>query len=231
MQRADLALELRVHTSAVSTGIAHEALALTLMRERKPHDAEREERLALELFREGAAPDHWRIWSAQRNLAFMLATEGRTQQGLALLDSAIALTLSYKGPREAAYLTAQRVPFLLALDRVDEAARSLAQSERQLAASTTVSAAHRGDLNRYAGMVALASGDARTAAQRFAAAVSLEPTETVPNINSCLLGVSYARLGRSTDARPLLAEPCARYEAGASDPMVVGWIEAARHPR
>ena len=72
-------------------------------------------------------------------------------------------------------------------------------------------------MNRYAGMVALASGDTRSAAQRFAAAIALaEPPdkpESVPGIQSCLLGVSFARLGKTADARKLLGEPCDRYRA------------------
>jgi serine/threonine-protein kinase len=232
MQRAALEIELRRHTSGVSAGLAHEALALTLVAERRPRDAEREERAALESFRAGAAPDHWRIWSAQRNLAFMAAAQGRTAEGLALLDSAIALTLDHKGAQEAAYLTAQRVPFLLRLGRPTEAAQAIAASERVLRTSTTVSAPHRGDVNRYAGMVALASGDARAAAQRFETAVSLiepaERAETLPGINTCLLGVSYARLDRATEARRMLGDACARYEKGMTDSLIVGWIEAAR---
>jgi len=149
-----------------------------------------------------------------------------------LLDSAIALTLGHNARQEAAYLTAQRVPFLLRLGRQSDAARAIAQSERALSMSATVSAAHRGDLNRYAGMVALAAGDARTAARRFETAVSLiEPPgkpETLPNINTCLLGVSYARLDRVGEARPLLLDACTRYERGTSDPLIVGWIDSAR---
>jgi serine/threonine-protein kinase len=232
MQRADVALEMRLHTSDIAAGIAHEALALTLVAERRPRDAELEERAALTSFRAGAAPEHWRIWSAQRNLAFIAAAQGRVEQGLALLDSAIALAAEAQPEQEPAYLRAQRVPFLLRLSRTNEAAQTIAQSERQLGASPEVSAAHRGDVNRYAGMVALASGDATTAARRFATAVSLiEPSNAAEprlGVNSCLLGVSYARLGRITEAKALLAKACARYERGPTDPLIVEWIASAR---
>jgi serine/threonine-protein kinase len=232
MQRADVALEVRLHTSDVATGIAHEALALTLVAERRPGDAEREERAALQSFRAGAAPEHWRIWSALRNLAFIAAAQGRVGDGLALLDSAIALASGGRGSFDPAYLRAQRVPFLIRLGRLDEAARTIARSERDLGTAPTVSSAHRGDINRYAGMVALASGDARTAAERFGVAVTLiEPSETAnapASINTCLLGVSYARLGRIAEARPRLARPCARYESGSTDPLIVEWIASAR---
>jgi hypothetical protein len=56
-----------------------------------------------------------------------------------------------------------------------------------------------------------------------------EKPETVPNINSCLLGVSLARLGRSAEARPLLDAPCKAYASrGMPDPMIMEWITAAR---
>jgi serine/threonine-protein kinase len=233
MQRAAVALETRLRTSTVSTGMAHEALALTLYGLRHADSAESEERAALAAFRTGAAPDHWRIWSAERNLAIILAAEDRVAEGLALLDSAITLAGAGKDESETGgYLTAQRVPFLLRLGRVRDASDAIVIAERRLGASAAVSAAHRGDVNRYAGLAALASNDARTAAQRFAAAVALiEPpgkAGTVQGINSCLLGVSFARLGRVDEARPLIGGPCDRYENGMTDPLIVEWISAAR---
>jgi len=87
-------------------------------------------------------------------------------------------------------------------------------------------------VNRYAGLAALALGDTRLAVQRFAAAVSLaeapDNPQTVAEINSCLLGVSFARLGRLTDARKLLGEPCDRYARGSPDSLIMSWIDSAR---
>ena len=143
MQRAELALEMRLRTSSVSLGMAHEALALTLVAEHRTDEAEREERAALQSLRDGAAPEHWRIWSAQRNLAFIAAARGRPVDGLVLLDSAITTAAANGSRIEAAYLVAQRVPFLLRVDRVREAGESIAQSERELGASAAVSSAHR----------------------------------------------------------------------------------------
>jgi len=230
LQRAEVALETRLKGSAVAEGMAREALALTFYDERRADSAESEERAALEAFRAGAAPEHWRIWSAQRNLAIIVAARGRVADGLALLDSAVAVARTGPGlGTEAGYLTAQRIPFLLRLGRVGDASQAVATSERILGTSAVVSSAHRADVDRYAGMVALASGDAKLAADRFRAAVTLaEPPdkpETAPGINSCLLGVSLARLGRFAEAQPLLDKPCTAYAShGIPDPLIEGWI-------
>jgi Flp pilus assembly protein TadD len=102
-----------------------------------------------------------------------------------------------------------------------------------LGSSPVVSSAHRADVHRYAGMVDLASGDAQRAADRFRSAVALveppEKPETVPDIHSCLLGVSLARLGEFAEARPLLDKACTRYAShGIPDPLIVDWIGTAR---
>ena len=234
MQRAAVALETRLNGSSVSRGMAREALALTFFAEHRADSAESEERAALDEMRAGAAPEHWRIWSAERNLAIIVAARGRVADGLALLDSAIALARTGRdSSTEVGYLTAQRIPFLLRLDRLADASQAVAASERMLGASARVSSSHRADVDRYAGMVALASGDAQRAADRFRTAVALveppEKPETVPDIHSCLLGVSLARLGRSAEAKPLLDKPCTAYASrGIPDALIMGWISDAR---
>ena len=82
-------------------------------------------------------------------------------------------------------------------------------------------------------MVALAAGDMQAAAERFRRAVSLvespDRAGETPGLNSCMLGVSYARLGLMTDAKPLLDKPCAVYTSrGVPDPLIKDWIDAAR---
>lgn len=214
--------------------MTREALALTMMAEGRPDSAEVHERQALRWFRAGTAPEHWRIWSAQRNLAFILAALGRVDEGLTLLDTAIAVASTGPDSTSATgYLTAQRIPLLLRLQRQAEALRSLALAERRLGASASVPPDHRADLHRYAGMAFLASGDIPQAVERFRAAVTLvEPPErpdTEANINTCLLGVGLARLGRTVEARPMLNEPCKRYVAqGTPDPLILEWVASAR---
>jgi hypothetical protein len=233
-QRAEVALETRLNRSGVARGEAHEALALTFFAEQRGDSAEYEERAALEAFRAGAAPEHWRIWSAERNLGIMMAARGRVAEGLAMLDSAIAHARAGSGLKmEPGYLMAQRVPFLLRLGRIEEASQVVATSERILGTSATVSAQHRADFNGYAGMVALATDDAERAATRFRAGQALlEPPgkpETVPGFHTCLLGVSLSRLGKTAEAQPLLGKPCDSYASrGIPNPMVMQWISDAR---
>jgi serine/threonine-protein kinase len=234
IQRADVELGAKLRSPATAQASGYEALALTLAAMGHADSAEVEERRALGLFRQGNAPGHWRIWSAERNVAFIVAARGRPAEGLALLDSAVAM--ARRGPDSIGspgYLMTQRVPFLLQLGRVGEATRSLADGEHLMGNGPSVTVEHRADVHRYAGMIALASNDAGTAAARLRAAVGLvEPPGkpgTVPGLNSCLLGVALARLGQLNDARSLLAEPCAAYQAaGLTHPMILRWIAEAR---
>jgi len=234
MQRAEIAFEARLRGPAITRAIAEEALAITMVAESQADSAYVHEREALRLFREGAAPEHWRIWSAERNLAFIAAARGQVPEGLALLDSSIADARSGPGGVEqSAYLTAQRIPFLLRLGRSSDATRSIAEAEQRLGTSSSVTRSHRGDVNRYAAMVDLASGDALRAVDRLRTAVSLgqSPGDTAvkPGINSCLLGVALARVGRREEARPLLEAPCTVYAGhGLPDPLIVQWIADAR---
>ena len=235
MQHAAVALEERLRNSMLSLAMAREALALTLFAQHKVDSAERYERGALDAFRAGAAPEHWRIWSAQRNLAFMAAAGGRVNEALALLDSAIATaSAGVNVGVEAAYLTAQRVPFLLRLGpgRLPDAAQAIAAAERGLGASPTVSKTHRADVNRYAGMMELASGRPARAIERFRMAMELSasPGDSTREASSaCLLGIALTRAGRTGQARPLLAGPCTLYlSMGSPDSLIVDWVERAR---
>jgi len=234
MQRAEIAFEQRVRGPVITRAIAEEALALTMVAEGRADSADAHERAALRLFREGAAPEHWRIWSAERNLAFIAASRGHVVDGLALLDSSIADASAGPGGAErSGYLAAQRIPFLLRLGHLSDATRSLAEAEQRLGTSSSVTRPHRADVNRYAAMIDLASGDAPRAVDRLRTAVSLteSPGDTVvkPGINSCLLGVALARAGRREEARPLLEAPCAAYAArGLPDSLILRWIADAR---
>lgn len=234
LQRAMIAMDDRIHGPAETRGAEREALALTLAAEGRLDSAERMEREAVGFFRAGTAPGHWRIWSAVRNLAFLAAAQGRVADGLGLLDSAI--TIASAGPDSVqgpAYLTAQRVPFLLRLGRIGDADRSIAQAEARLGTSASVSIEHRADVHRYAGMVDLAAGHPERAVVRFRAAVALaespEKRGAKPGLHMCLLGVALARSGHARDAAPLLGMPCTTYtSSGTADPLIVQWIGDAR---
>jgi serine/threonine-protein kinase len=234
MQRAAIALEERLRGSAITRAMTHEALALTMVAKGRADSAEVHEREALRLFRDGAAPEHWRIWSAQRNLAFITAARGRVAEGLALLDSSItAASVGPGGTEQAGYLVAQRVPFLLRLRRPADASRALAVSEQRLGTSSSVTRSHRADVNRYAAMIDLSLGNGTKAVERLRAAVALsEPpgdTAVKPGLNSCLLGVALAHAGQRSEARPLLDRPCTAYRSnGLPDPLIVQWIVEAR---
>ncbi|HKW49419.1 MAG TPA: serine/threonine-protein kinase [Gemmatimonadaceae bacterium] len=235
MQRANVRFEEQLNNSRASLAMAREALALTLFAESRPDSAEVYERGALNDFREGAAPEHWRIWSAQRNLAFIVGVRGRVEEALGLLDSAIVNANSggQDGDANVGYLTAQRVPFLLRLGRVSEASEAIDAAEQRLGASPSVTKTHRADVNRYATMVELALGHTARAVERIQSTIALtsSPKDTLGGspLNACLLGVGLARLGRVREAQPLFQGPCSTYlSTGSPDPLIVGWVAKAR---
>ena len=237
LERVAVTVEDRVHGSALTRAMAREALAITLGQRNHADSAEQYEREALELLRGTAGEGNWRVWSAMRNLAIIISARGRTAEGLALLDSAIALDGTDPASSESVgYLTAQRIPFLLRLHRLPEAKRSLDEAERRLGQSPSVSKSHRADVNRYAGMVDLANGDAARAADRFQASLALigqsDGSPRAGMLNSCLLGIALVRLGRGSEAASLLDGPCSSYESrGLADSTVVGWIKEVRSDR
>jgi hypothetical protein len=189
--------------------------------------------MALAQFTAGVGPENWRIWSAERNVAILMAARGRAADGLALLDTAIrTASVGSDSSHNAGYLTAQRAPFLIRLGRPAEAAQAIVLAERRLGASAAVTPSHRADVNRYAGMAELALGRPALAVQRFRAAVALEQTPSKlarPGLSSCLLGVGLTELGQHDEAVPLLDAPCTRYLAhGPVDSTIVAWIARAR---
>src|SRR6185503_18860591 len=98
---------------------AHEALALTFVAEGRADSAEAQERIALREFRRGSAPGHTRIWSAARNLGIIVEARGRVEEGLAYMDTSIAIARTGSdGEHYVGYLMAQTVPFLIQLGRV-----------------------------------------------------------------------------------------------------------------
>src|SRR5262249_14488159 len=92
---------------------------------------------------------------------------------------------------------------------------------------------HRGDINRYAGMVELATGHPDRAVERLRSAVALTESNgrhsNSHDAHACLLGVALAETGRTGEAAPMLGEACSRYASlGSADPLVVQWIARAR---
>jgi len=234
LQRAEVEIADRVPGPGVTRGQAHEALALTFVAEGRADSAEQQERIALREFRQGAAPGHTRIWSAARNLGIIIGARGRIAEGLAYMDTSIAIARAGPdGDRSAGYLIAQTVPFLIQLARLTDAARAIDTAERLIGDGPSITAAHRADVDRYAGLVALATGDGPMAVKRFGDAVDLAERRTKPatspELDSCLLGVALVRAGRAEQARPLLDAPCSRYEShGLPNSLIVAWVDSAR---
>ena len=230
LQRAAVAAVERIREPADALGSAHEHLALTLANEGRLSEAEQEQRQALSLYRSALPADHPSVENALRNLGLVVAREGRELDGLALLDSSIALSRnSGRAGEEADYKVGQRVPILLRLGRVVEARANAAQADSSIHATLPYGHSRYNDVDRWSAMVAFADGDfARAEARASAALTRASETRSLEPIYmaqfSCLLGAAVAAQGRAAEALPRLTQDCPVYSAwGYADPLISRW--------
>jgi serine/threonine-protein kinase len=235
LQRDGLARAMRSSTPADGQAGAEERLALTLTNLGRFEEAERLERGALTLYREGLAQDHPLVGSALRNLAIIVGMRRREREGLVLLDSAIAQARAEGGGSigEAAYRTGQRVPMLLRLGRVAEAGHDAAVADSVIRASLPEGHPRRSDTIRWVAMAAYARRDFASAVAAAGALVELQEGLTTGNDRfagqaTCLLGAALAAQRRRAEARPLLEQGCPILDAwGMGDPLIKVWGQAA----
>ncbi len=230
LERAAVAAADRGRAGADTRGGAHERLALTLTNEGTFDEAEREQRQALSLYRSALPAGHPSVLNALRNLGLMVARAGRDVEGLALLDSAIALSRAAGGTGSAAdYMTGQRAPILLDLGRMAEAKRDAMVADSSVRATLPYGHSRYNDADRWIAMVAFAEGDFALAERRVSAALtraletgSMEPISVAQF--SCLLGAALAAEGKAEEARPRLTKDCPVHDAwGFSSPLITKW--------
>jgi tetratricopeptide (TPR) repeat protein len=235
LQRLVLETAERIRAPLSSLGGYQELLALSLANQGRLAEAETLEREALAKLGAGLAPEHPLIANALRNLAIVVAARGRVQEGLTLLDSAItrARTRGADGVRSWGYMVGQRVPLLLQLGRVEDAARAAAVADSLVRATSAEGEGRLAEADRWVGMVAFVRGRYGLAAERFARASELY-RELLPARHpqaaraSCLLGSALAAQGRRDAALPLLRNGCPVHDAwGLAEPLVGEWGRAA----
>ena len=219
----------RQTTAGEQLALANERLAI--MKANLPNGptlAEPGIRETLRIFRQTVAPEHVLITSSMRNLAIVLSYLGREQEGLAMMDTAIARNTTAGHHDAALYLRGQQVPMLIRLGRVDEALRyaeMAAESRPRLPSGSTYYA----DLTYWLGLANLAAGRTRDAVRHLGAAhedISDNFVVGHPRtaLARCALGVALARDGRPEEARVHLADACPRLDRwGLADPTVVNW--------
>jgi serine/threonine-protein kinase len=235
LQRAALAQTLKGEVSPDAKGGAYERLALTLAREGKFEEAGRLEREALTLLERGLAPDNPLIGNAQRNLAIILGRLGREQEGLALLDSAIAQARALGTVRgaDAVYKVAQRVPLLLRLGRVAEASAAAALADSVLGAAVPEGDPRQSDRARWMAMTAFARKDYAGAVQAASLGYEIQsgfdprPDHTLAQAE-CMLGVALEGAGRLVEAIAHVQRGCSVLDPGGiEDPMITAWGRVA----
>ena len=192
-------------------------------------------RAALRTMRGAVAPDHPLISSSMRNVAIILAYQGRNAEGLALLDSAIARARVSADTSFWRYMTGQRVPMLIALGRPDEAVRS-ASFAREARAGLAQGSDRMALIDWHSGMAAMAAGRRDDAARLFAQVVEADSRADSATLQwwrlmsaRCALGSALANTPRDSEARAHLDPACPALERwGRADAVVKGWGKAAR---
>jgi hypothetical protein len=163
-----------------------------------------------------------------RNRAIVLSLAGRVAEGLTLLDSAIARDRARGIETAVSYMTGQRVPMLVRLGRLDEAARSAATA-RSLRDQIALGSTRGADIDLWSGMVEMAQGRYADAARLFSAAHETYASRYSaghprPRMLECALGVALARSGKHADAREHVRNGCEGLaEWGLADPSIVAW--------
>ena len=216
-------------TAGQALALAHERVAL--LNANIPGGlpaAERGIRETLRIFRANVSPEHNLITSSMRNLAIVMAHQGRDGEGLVLLDSAIARNVAAGNADAAAYLRGQTVPMLVRLGRFTDALRNAeiaADSRARLPRGSTYVA----DLTYWLGFAQLANGRVDEAVRQLGAAHE-DIDDNFPAQHPrkeqvrCAFGVALARAGRDEEARVHLAVACPRLDGwGLADPTIVTW--------
>lgn len=196
--------------------------------------AEREERESLGYLAKRLPDGHEMLDNSWRNLAIMMSGGGAAARGLALLDSVIARRRAANDSASVAYMSAQRVPMLLRLGRVDEAAKSV-DALRAMLPSVPPNSRWHADAALYDGMATFAAGratDAIPALRRASERYDVSYSEAHPRraMARCVLGAALVAAGRGEEGAVLLAPACDTHARwGLADPTVVAWgREAAR---
>ncbi len=224
-----LAAARRQTTPGEGLALAYERVALIQANTPEQRSqAEASLRETIRIFRATVASEHDLITNSMRNLAIVVASQGRASAGLALLDSAIGRSREYGREENTAYMTGQRVPMLLRLGRVSEAVRS-AETANEFRSRLPRGSTRGADISLWMGMAAMADGRAADAAREWSGADEgfsswLPPQHPKLAMTRCALGAALARTGRDAEAQALLASGCPGFVSwGLADPSVAGW--------
>ncbi|MBC8086624.1 MAG: serine/threonine protein kinase [Phycisphaerae bacterium] len=226
----------RQTTAGHAFAIAHERVALIAINiPGRLALADSLSRVALATFRAAVAPDHPLVASSMRNLAIILAQGGRVTEGLALLDSSIALRKLAGDTSGWQYMEGQRVPMLVALRRPEEALQSanIARVARPALPAATERVAL---IDWHSGLAAMAASRTDDAARFFADVVEADAQADSGTLRAwrmvmarCALGAALAGSRRTEEAQVHLQQACPALKRwGRADASVVAWGEAAR---
>ena len=198
---------------------------------------ERGLREAGELLSTGLEPTHPWVANNLRNLAIVVAQQGRLEEALELIDQAIAL-LGADDPSRP-YMVGQRSTILLRLGRVAQAREGALASARALDRLVPEGHPSRADAQVWLGRIALAEGRWIEAAEHFEAALAMRASELPPEhpaVDEAACGAYAARVGAGREDETARVgagdqddaaarERCVRYARwGLADPMTLAQL-------
>ncbi|MEQ1691991.1 MAG: serine/threonine-protein kinase, partial [Gemmatimonas sp.] len=198
-------------------------------------EAEHGFRRALALELKHVKPTHATVLNTMFNLGAITATRGRLAEGLALMDSTLSLSRrAGGGDLDTLAILDTRAEIMLTRGET-AAAWSVLQSIDAGMRRTYPDGHHfRAMHEERLGTAALAASRPEVALAQFTSAATIRRARARESSldlagAECGRGVALARLGRNTDARPLLRDACRRYEQyGLHSRLLVRWAEQMR---
>ncbi len=209
--------------ASVPTANTVQSLALARIHLGDLEEGERGLREARLLLAEVLDENHPWVANNLRNLAVVVAQRSRLQEGIDLLDEAIALAEDDEWAR--AYMTGQRSQILLRMGRVREAERDVRAAARAIHALSPQEHPDRADAHVWMGRVALARARWSEASVHFDSAADLRRLELPqehPAVAETACGAWTARIAAGLEADEAGRGSCVRYARwGLADPVIL----------
>ena len=186
-----LAIDLRHDSTAGAIGYDKHRVGLLLANEGRFAEAESTLRDALARLRLTLGADHYMLRSIARDVAVVVAAQGRVLEGLGILDSLYReASRREKAPTPGIeFFNLQRAKLLLRLDRQAEAESALLLATPVVLEKTPPDHAYRAQLLFVQGLVALGRGDASQAEDRFSGIRELQRRSAETNPESAAPGL------------------------------------------
>lgn len=220
----------QVTENPIAVAGAIERLASTQAMRGFLEDAERGYREARRIENDLLPPTHsMRVYNAW-SLAFIVDARGRAREASLIADSAIRLARQGGlSPMDTLTLTDLRALFLMHQEQWQPAERLLLPTGPRMRALAGGPHMSIDSHETWLGMLALGQARYAAAIQHFTDAAAGKRARVLashPDIagDDCGRGIAFAKLGRSSEAAPLLRDACSRYlTLGTHSRLIARW--------